>query len=75
MLYHGYWFSLIAFRMYVLVLSMISIYKLIMFDIKYDSTIENAVSIFVSGALCFVISFLSIIELMGSWGKVGDINT
>lgn len=54
----GFYKDTIAFRMYGLVLSMISIVKLIMFDIKYDSTIENAVSFFVSGVLCFVISFI-----------------
>ena len=47
-----------TFRLYGLVLSMISIFKLIMIDIKYDSTIENAVSFFVSGVLCFIISFI-----------------
>ena len=54
----GFYRDTIAFRMYGLVLSMISIVKLIMFDIKYDSTIENAISFFVSGVLCFVISFI-----------------
>lgn len=37
---------------------MVSVFKLIMIDIKYDSTLENAVSFFVCGLLCFVISFL-----------------
>ena len=54
----GFYKDTIAFRLYGLVLSMISIVKLIMIDIKYDSTIENAVSFFVSGVLCFVISFI-----------------
>ena len=54
----GFYKDMITFRLYGLVLSMISIVKLIMIDIKYDSTIENAVSFFVSGVLCFVISFI-----------------
>lgn len=54
----GFYKDTISFRLYGLVLSMISIVKLIMFDIKYDSTVENAVSFFVSGVLCFVISFI-----------------
>ena len=54
----GFYKDMIAFRMYGLILSMISIVKLIMIDIKYDSTIENAISFFVSGVLCFVISFI-----------------
>ena len=54
----GFYKDMISFRMYGLILSMISIVKLIMIDIKYDSTVENAVSFFVSGVLCFVISFI-----------------
>ena len=54
----GFYKDMIAFRLYGLVLSMISIFKLLMIDIKYDSTIENAISFFVSGVLCFVISFI-----------------
>ena len=54
----GFYKNTISFRLYGLVLSMISIVKLIMFDIKYDSTVENAISFFVSGVLCFVISFI-----------------
>ncbi|MBD5457743.1 MAG: DUF2339 domain-containing protein [Lachnospiraceae bacterium] len=47
-----------AFRLYGLILFMTSVFKLIMIDIKYDSTLENAISFFVSGILCFIISFL-----------------
>lgn len=54
----GFYKDMATFRLYGLVLSMISIVKLIMIDIKYDSTIENAISFFVSGVLCFVISFI-----------------
>ena len=54
----GFYRSAVTFRLYGLILSMISIVKLIMIDIQYDSTVENAFSLFVSGILCFAISFL-----------------
>ena len=54
----GFYKDMVTFRLYGLILSMISIVKLIMIDIKYDSTVETAVSFFVSGVLCFVISFI-----------------
>ncbi len=54
----GFYKDTVTFRLYGLVLSMISVIKLIMFDIRYDSALENAVSFFVCGLLCFFISFL-----------------
>ncbi len=54
----GFYKNTMTFRLYGLILSMVSVFKLIMIDIKYDSTLENAVSFFVSGILCFIISFL-----------------
>ncbi|MBD5448957.1 MAG: DUF2339 domain-containing protein [Lachnospiraceae bacterium] len=54
----GFYRSAVAFRLYGLILSMISIVKLIMIDIHYDSTLENAFSFFISGVLCFAISFI-----------------
>lgn len=54
----GFYKNTKSFRLYGLVLSMISIIKLIVIDIHYDSTIENAISFFVSGVLCFIISFI-----------------
>lgn len=54
----GFYKDNAAFRLYGLILSMISVIKLIMVDISYDSTLENAVSFFVCGVLCFVISFI-----------------
>lgn len=54
----GFYKDTITFRLYGLILSMISVVKLIMIDIKYDSTVENAVSFFVCGVLCFAISFI-----------------
>ena len=47
-----------ALRMFGLVLSMISIFKLIMVDISYQNTLGNALSFFGSGILCFVISLI-----------------
>lgn len=43
-------------RIYGLVLSLISVVKLIMIDITYDNTLGHALSFFISGVLCFVIS-------------------
>lgn len=54
----GFYKDTKSFRLYGLLLSMISVFKLIMADIHYDSTMENAVSFFVSGVLCFIISFI-----------------
>lgn len=54
----GFYKNTVTFHLYGLILSMISVIKLIMFDIRYDSTLENAVSFFVCGLLCFVISFI-----------------
>ena len=45
-------------RIYGLVLTMISIFKLVMLDIKYENTLGNAISFFVSGVLCFAISMI-----------------
>ena len=47
-----------SIRIYGLVLSMISIFKLIMIDISYANTLGHALSFFVSGVLCFVISLI-----------------
>lgn len=45
-------------RIYGLILSLLSIVKLILFDIHHDHVLSLAVSFFVSGILCFVISFI-----------------
>lgn len=47
-----------AFRLYGLILSMVSVIKLILFDISYDSNILRPVGFFVAGVLCFAISFI-----------------
>ncbi|MBQ6697248.1 MAG: DUF2339 domain-containing protein [Lachnospiraceae bacterium] len=47
-----------SLRVFGLVLSMISTFKLIMIDISYENTLGNAISFFVSGILCFVISLI-----------------
>ena len=43
-------------RIYGLVLSLISVIKLIMIDMSYNNTLGHALSFFISGVLCFVIS-------------------
>ena len=45
-------------RVYGLVLSLVSVIKLVLIDISYDSMLLRAVSFFVSGVLCFAISFI-----------------
>lgn len=47
-----------SLRVFGLILSMVSIFKLIMVDINYTNTLGNALSFFVSGILCFVISLI-----------------
>lgn len=47
-----------SFRMYGLILTLLSVLKLILFDIEYSSDILRPVGIFISGVLCFVISFI-----------------
>ena len=54
----GFYKDTASFRLYGLILSMISVIKLIVIDIQYDSTLENALSFFVCGVLCFIISFI-----------------
>jgi uncharacterized membrane protein len=45
-------------RIYGLGLTMISIFKLLMIDVIYENTLGYAISFFVSGVLCFVISMI-----------------
>lgn len=47
-----------SFRLYGLVISLISVAKLILFDIQYDSILLRPLGILVAGALCYVISFI-----------------
>lgn len=47
-----------SLRIFGLVLSMVSIFKLIMVDINYTNTLGNVLSFFASGVLCFVISLI-----------------
>lgn len=54
----GFYKDTTSFRMYGLILSMISVIKLILIDIHYDSTLQIALSFFVCGVLCFIISFI-----------------
>ena len=54
----GFYKDTPSFRLYGLILSMISVIKLVLIDIHYDSTLQNALSFFVCGVLCFIISFI-----------------
>ena len=54
----GFYKDTAPFRLYGLILSMISVIKLILIDIHYDSALKNALSFFVCGILCFIISFI-----------------
>ena len=47
-----------SLRLYGLIISMICVFKLVMIDITYDNTAGHALSFFISGVLCFVISAL-----------------
>lgn len=54
----GFWQEYKSLRVFGLILSMISTFKLIMIDIYYDNTLGNAFSFFASGILCFAISLI-----------------
>lgn len=54
----GFKFVFQSFRIYGLILSLISVAKLILVDISYDNTLGHALSFFVCGILCFVISMI-----------------
>lgn len=54
----GFKFQYKSLRIFGLVLSMISTFKLIMVDISYANTLGNALSFFASGVLCFVMSLI-----------------
>lgn len=54
----GFKFYFKSFRIYGLILSLISVAKLILVDISYDNTLGHALSFFVCGILCFVISMI-----------------
>lgn len=50
--------SMKEIRIYGLVLSLLSIVKLLLLDIHYDNMLFLSVSFFISGLLCFFISFI-----------------
>lgn len=54
----GFKFNFKSFRIYGLILSLLSVAKLILVDISYDNTLGHALSFFVCGILCFVISMI-----------------
>ncbi len=52
----GFLMDIKSLRIYGLVVSMICTLKLVMVDITYENTAGHALSFFISGVLCFVIS-------------------
>lgn len=54
----GFRFYFKSFRIYGLILSLLSVAKLILVDISYDNTLGHALSFFICGILCFVISMI-----------------
>lgn len=54
----GFRFFFKSFRIYGLFLSLTSVAKLILVDISYDNTLGHALSFFICGILCFVISMI-----------------
>lgn len=54
----GFYKSYRSFRIYGLILSMVSVFKLVLFDVSNKSTVYNAVGFLVCGLICFGISFL-----------------
>ena len=54
----GFRFKFKSFRLYGLALSFISIFKLLMLDMTYNNTLGYAISFFIAGVLCFVISII-----------------
>ncbi|MBR1693217.1 MAG: DUF2339 domain-containing protein [Lachnospiraceae bacterium] len=55
-IFAGFRFRIKTLRIYGLVLSLLCVVKLVMMDITYDNTLGHALSFFISGVLCFVIS-------------------
>ncbi len=54
----GFKLKLKTFRIYGLILANLSIIKLVLFDWVHESNMELAVSFFICGVLCFLISFI-----------------
>ena len=54
----GFKLDIKSLRIYGLVVSLVCVVKLVMIDLTYDNTVGRAISFFVSGVLCFVISAL-----------------
>lgn len=54
----GFYKNYKSFRIYGLILSMVSVFKLILFDVSNKSARCNAVGFLVCGLICFGISYL-----------------
>lgn len=57
-IYYGFIANYKYLRIFGLILSIFSVIKLILIDISYDDTIWRALSFFICGILCFVISVI-----------------
>ena len=54
----GFGIRVKSLRIYGLVLSMVSVFKLLLIDIAYGGLLQLAAVFFVSGLLCFAISMI-----------------
>lgn len=54
----GFYVKVKSFRIYGLIVTLISVVKLLLLDIEYDSDIMRPLGFFVAGILCFVISWI-----------------
>lgn len=54
----GFHFHYKSMRIYGLILTIISVVKLVMIDVHYDNTLSHAVSFFVAGGLVFAINLI-----------------
>lgn len=54
----GFKFKLKSLRIYGLFLTMMSVVKLILFDVDYSSTLGTVTALMICGVLCFIINFI-----------------
>ena len=54
----GFFIKKKAMRIYFLAVTLISVVKLVMYDISYDNSAMRAMSFIISGVLCLIISFV-----------------
>jgi len=54
----GFHYKTKSFRLYGLILSMICVVKLVLSDVKYDSSVMRPIGFLIAGILCFTISWI-----------------